>query len=82
VAPSNESRLSCGALKKNDSFPQSTRAASFKRLLDGRRNELKDSYTFAPQQSQEQARRIDAPFACRSRPCPSLLREKRKDQIR
>src|SRR2546425_9175620 len=29
----NGSRLSCGALKKNDSFPQSTRAASFKRLL-------------------------------------------------
>src|SRR5947207_1183004 len=31
----NESRLSCDALKKNDSFPQSTRAASFKRLLGG-----------------------------------------------
>jgi hypothetical protein len=31
---SNGSRLSCGALKK-DSFPESTRAASFKRLLDG-----------------------------------------------
>jgi len=31
---SNESRLSCGARKK-DSFPKSTRAASFKRLLGG-----------------------------------------------
>src|SRR6266496_1775801 len=30
--PPNESRLSCGALKK-DSFPNSMRAASFKRLL-------------------------------------------------
>src|SRR2546426_9573542 len=41
--PPNGSRLSCGALKKKYSSLESTRAASFKRLLGGCRARAKTS---------------------------------------